>query len=149
MTFETIELLNPDGQAADGHLEGEPIDVRVELRCREAIDDEFEVSVRIRTLEGVIVTSALGERRVVSLEPGLYRTAFALDPNRLRPGTYQLLLYCLTRVAQDMVPTAATFRIESNPQPGDDTRWATEEDLGLVRGDFPWEPIVPAWERDL
>jgi lipopolysaccharide transport system ATP-binding protein len=149
VTFETIELLRPDGQSADAHLEGEPLVVRIELRCREAIDEEFEVTARIRTLEGVVVTAALGERRDVSFTPGIYETAFTLDPNRLRPGTYQLHLYCLTRVAQDMIQTAATFRIEPNPAPGDDSRWATEEDWGLVRGDFPWEPIVPAGERDL
>ena len=143
VTFETIELRNPEGTATDAHLEGEPIAVRVELRCREPVDEELEVVARIRTLEGVFVVSALGGRHAVALEPGLYATSFAVDPNQLRPGTYQIELYCLTRLAQDLVPTAATLRIEASPQPGDDPRWATEMDLGLVRADFPWEPIVP------
>jgi len=143
VAFETIELRNPEGQTTDAHLEGEPIAVRVELRCREPIDEELEVIARIRTLEGVFVVSALGGRHAVALEPGLYETAFAIDPNPLRPGTYQIELYCLTRVGQDLVPAAVTFRLEANPQPGDDPRWATEMDLGLVRGDYPWHPIVP------
>ena len=143
VTFETIELRNPEGTPTDAHLEGEPIAVRVELRCRQALNEEFEVIARIRTLEGVFVVSALGGRRSVSIAPGLHETAFAIDPNQLRPGTYQIELYCLTRLAQDLVPTAATFRIEPNPQPGDDPRWTTEMDLGLVRGDYPWQPLVP------
>jgi lipopolysaccharide transport system ATP-binding protein len=142
VTFETLELRNPDGQATDSHLENDRIAVRVELRCHEALDEELEVLARIRTLEGVFVVSALGGRKEVSLDAGLYQTAFEIDPNPLRPGTYQIELYCLTRTAQDLVPTAATFRVEPNPQPGDDPRWAADLDLGLVRGDYPWRPLV-------
>jgi lipopolysaccharide transport system ATP-binding protein len=141
VSFETLELRSPAGEATSSHLEGEPVTVRVALRCREAIREELEVLVRVRTLEGVHVFSGLGGRREVSLDPGVYETSFTIDPNPLRPGAYELELYCLTRVAQDLVPTAATLRVEPNPQPGDDPRYASGWETGVVRADYPWTPI--------
>jgi lipopolysaccharide transport system ATP-binding protein len=143
ISFESVELQTPDREVSDTHLEGEPIFFNLVLRCNESVDDEFEIIARIRTPEGVFVVAALGAREEVSLRPGLYRTSFAIDPNQLRPGTYELDLYCLTRIAQDKIPMAAVFRIEANPQPGDDPRYAGPADLGLVRADYPWTPIEP------
>lgn len=143
VSFESLELRTPEGHVSDTHLEGEPISVNFVLRCNEPVDDEFEVRVRIRTPEGVYVVSALGARQEVSLRPGLYRTSVAIDPNQLRPGTYEIDLYCLTRLAQDSLPTAGIFRIEANPQPDDDPRYASGLDLGLVRANYPWTPIEP------
>jgi lipopolysaccharide transport system ATP-binding protein len=142
VTFETVELRNPDGVTTDAHLEGEPMLVRVQLRCRTPIDEEFEIFARIHTLDNVVVLSALGGRRPVALEEDrLYETSFSIDPNPLRPGAYRIELYCLTRIAQDLIPSAISFRVEGNPQPGDDPRWAFAMDLGVVRGDYPWAPL--------
>jgi lipopolysaccharide transport system ATP-binding protein len=145
-TFEWIELSGPDGRVTDTHLEGEPIRVRIMLRAREDFEEsELELLSRIHTLEGSIVTAAIGGRRTVGLVAGeLYETGFTIDPNVLRPGAYQLELYCLTRVAEDLVPSAITFRVEANPQPGDDPRYGGPLDIGVVRSDFPWEPLRPA-----
>ena len=144
VTFEWVELLDPDGRSVDTHLEGEPITVRVGLRCRKPVQEEFELLCRLRTLEGVYVVSALSGKREVELEPGLYETSFSIDPNPLRPGVFQLDLYCLTRFAQDLVPGAMTFRIESNVRPGDDPRYAGPMDLGLIRADYAWAPLEAA-----
>jgi lipopolysaccharide transport system ATP-binding protein len=147
VTFESVELVGSDGRRSDAHLEGEPITVRILMRCREPFADPgLEVLSRIRTLEGGFVFAALGGQREVSLSEGVYETSFTIDPNPLRPGVYQAELYCLTRTAQDLVPAAITFRIEPNPQPGDDPRYAGALDLGVVRAEFPWKPIVPARE---
>jgi len=141
VTFESVEVRNAAGTVTDVHLEGEAIHVDVVLRCREALDDEFEILARLRTLDGVYVLSALGGRRPVALAPGLYRTSFEIDPNPLRPATYEMELYCLTRIAQDLVPTAAAFRIEQQPQPDDDPRYAGSLDLALVRAEYSWAPF--------
>ena len=145
LSFEVVELLNASGEATDVHLESEPFTVRTTIRASTSIDEtEFEIVGRLRTGEGVGVFPLLSGKRTLAFEPGLYHCSVTVDPNPLRPGTYQLELYCLTRVAQDLVPTAVTFRVEGNPQPGDDPRYAGSVDLGLFRVDVAWGDVTPA-----
>lgn len=146
VAFDSVALLGPEGTPTESHLEGEPVTVRVRLRCLERLaDSTLEVRARLRTLEGAWVFAVVGGRHDAHLEPGgLYETSFTIDPNPLRPGAYQLELYCVTRQAQDLLPSAITLRIEPNVHAGDDPRYAGQLDLGLFRVDFPWLPLAPA-----
>ena len=144
VTFESVELRAPDGTVTDAHLEREPVAITVQLRCHRPLDEEFELLARVRTLDDTVVFSAFGGRSHLTLQPGLFSTQLAIDPNPLRPGTYQLELYCLTRVAQDLLPAAISFRIESNLAPGDDPRSSGGSEYGLVRTPFRWSPLAPA-----
>jgi lipopolysaccharide transport system ATP-binding protein len=144
VTFEWIELRDPEGNVTDAHIEGDPLRVRVGIRCSRAIDDELEFLARVHTIENVVVASVLSGRRRLALEEGVYETSFTLDPNPLRPGVYRFELYAVARIAQDLVPAAITFRIESSIRPGDDPRLAGPLDLGIVRLGASWDAIVPA-----
>jgi lipopolysaccharide transport system ATP-binding protein len=144
VSFESVELLDVEGRVTAAHLERNPITVRVVLRCREPIDEELEIFSRARTLDDTWVFAALGGRHHVKLERGLWATEFTMEPNLLRPGVYQLEFYCLTRIAQDHIPAAITFSIESNQLPTDDPRYGQGADLGLIRVSYPWTRLEPA-----
>jgi lipopolysaccharide transport system ATP-binding protein len=144
VTFERVELLDADGRVTDTHLEGGAVTVRVQLRCRQAIDEEFELLARLRTLDDTWVFAVFSGRHHLRLVPGLWETEFTMEPNPLRAGTYQLELYCLTHIAQDIVPGAVTLQISSNARPADDPRYAGGSEYGLIRVDYPWTPITQA-----
>lgn len=147
VTFERAELLAASGRTSSTVLETDPFTVRAVVRVHERLDEpHFEVRARVRTVDGLWVFAAVGGRHSLSAEPGLYETSFTVDPNQLRPGTYQIELYCMTRWGQDLVPSALTFRIEPNVRAGDDPRYASALDLGLFRVEYPWTPLVPAEE---
>ena len=143
ITFERIELRGPGGQPAESHLEGDPLEVRIRLRARRDVHDpDFEVRVRVRTLEGAWVFAVVGGRLGADLRAGeLCETSFRIDPNPLRPGAYQMELFARTAQAQDLLPAAITLHIEPNTRAGDDPRYAGQLDLGLFRVDYPWAPL--------
>jgi len=147
VTFERVELYDANGRVTDTHLERQPVTVRVALRCRTAIDEEFELLARVRTLDDAWVFAVFSGRRPLRLEPGLWETEFTIDPNPLRAGTYQLEFYCLTHIAQDLVPAAVTLRIESNASPDDDPRYAGGTEYGVVRVDYEWSALEQADDR--
>ncbi len=147
VTFERVELYDADGRVTDTHLERQPVTVRVVLRCRTAIDEEFELLARVRTLDDTWVFAVFSGRRPLRLEPGLWETGFTIDPNPLRAGTYQLEFYCLTHIAQDLVPAAVTLRIASNASPDDDPRYAGGTEYGVVRVDYEWSALEQMGDR--
>jgi lipopolysaccharide transport system ATP-binding protein len=144
VTFEFAELIGAGGRPTDMVLERDPFTVRTVVRAHEHLDEaDFEVRARLQTIEGHWVFAVVGGRHAISVGPGLYETSFTVDPNMLRPGTYQIELYCLTRIGQDLIPAALRFRIEPNVERGDDPRYAGTLDLGLFRVDYPWTPLEP------
>ena len=147
VTFERVELYSADGRVTDTHLERQPVTVRVVLCCRTAIDEEFELLVRVRTLDDAWVFAVFSGRRPLRLEPGLWETEFTIDPNPLRAGTYQLEFYCLTHIAQDLVPAAVTLRIASNASPDDDPRYAGGTEYGVIRVDYEWSALEQVGDR--
>jgi lipopolysaccharide transport system ATP-binding protein len=145
VAFEHVAIRAPDGRITELHLEGEPIKVEIGLRCRvPSFEKPLEIMCRLRTIEGILVFTATTGLRELSLEEGLYETSFAIDPNVLAPGTYELALYTLSGVGQDVVPSAIRFRIEPNPQPG-----RVEPDApGIVRVDYAWNDLAPVVEAE-
>jgi len=136
--FEWVSLRAPDGRITELHLEGEPIKVELALRCRTLFEKPLETLVRVRTLEGVTVFTSTGLREF-ALTEGLYTTSFAIDPNPLGAGNYELALYTLSGVGQDVIPSAMRFRVEPNPAVG-----AVQPDVpGIIRVEYAWDELVP------
>ena len=136
--FEWVGVRAPDGRVTEMHLEGEPIKVELGLRCRvPRFEKPLETLVRVRTLEGITVFTSTTGLREVSLEEGLYTTSFTIEPNPLTAGTYELALYTLSGVGQDVLPSAMRFRVEENPRVG-----SVQVDVpGIIRVDYPWDEL--------
>lgn len=142
VVFESVALKTADGVSSERHLEGEPIQVEVCVRCLVAsYSKPLEIWCRLRTMDGVLVFATSTGLKEVDLGPGTYRTSFVLDPNPFTPGKYELHLYSTSGLAQDFVPAAIRFEIEPNPGPEQDARY---DGIGLVRVDYPWAELASA-----
>lgn len=139
VTFDAIALRTPTGDVTEVHLEGEPLEIDVDLRCRvQSFNRPLEVIVRMKTMENVLLFAARTGLREVDFHEGVYRTSLRLDPNPLTAGVYEIGLFTLSGYAQDLVPNAMKLRIEANPSPDADGH---EEPIGLVRVDYAWGEI--------
>jgi lipopolysaccharide transport system ATP-binding protein len=138
VAFEHLTIRAPDGRITELHLEGDPIRVEIGLRCRvPRFTKPLEVLCRLRTIEGTVVFTSTTGLREVSLEQGLYATSFLIEPNVLTAGTYELALYTLSGVGQDVIPSAMRFRIEPNPKEGE----IQPDAPGIVRVQYPWAEL--------
>jgi lipopolysaccharide transport system ATP-binding protein len=153
IAFTSLELLQPDGESADTHLEGAPIRARVGLSVRKPQRDvRLEIVYRVSTVDGIHVFSTVGVSAMKELDVGGYETGFVLDPNPLSAGTFAIDLYAATmseRVGdkgQDRVSSALTFHVQDNPTPNED-RFQRERDRGVVRVETEWEPLTSATSR--
>jgi lipopolysaccharide transport system ATP-binding protein len=141
VAFEYLSIRAPDGRITELHLEGEPITVEIGLRCRLPVFEKaLEIMCRLRTVDGTLVFTATTGAREVALEAGLYTTSFTIDPNVINPGTYELALYTLSGIGQDVIPSAMRFRIEPNPREGD----VQPDAPGIVRVHYAWDDLAPA-----
>ncbi|MFN2468606.1 MAG: ABC transporter ATP-binding protein [Gaiellaceae bacterium] len=147
ITFETLELLDRSGTATATHPEGEPVTVRLRLRARSALRDvRLQVYCRVATADGAVLFSATAGPQPVQLEPGVYETAFTIDPNPLGAGGYTIWLYALTLsdrtadVGQDLLRSAATLSIEDSRAGERDLGYAWKE-RGLIRVGYEWAPL--------
>jgi hypothetical protein len=91
----------------------------------------------LKTIESVVVL-ATRTRIEEPLRPGRYSIAFALEPNILAPGTYELDLTMHSGVPQDQLVSAIRFRLEANPETSSDARF---DSLGVVAVDLPWTAL--------
>jgi lipopolysaccharide transport system ATP-binding protein len=146
LSFESIALVGLTGKPSDTHLAGERVDIVVRIRAHVPIRDRsLDVRCRVSTVEGVLLFSATSTPRPLDVAPGVYVTSFALDPNPLAAGIYNVELYMVTMgdavvdEGQDLVPQAISLRIEEKP--------ATDVYLGDRRGvvnvAFEWTPLDP------
>jgi len=147
ITWETLELVDPAGTVTATHLEGEPVTVRTQLRVRKPLRDvRLQLICRIATADGAVLFSAASGPREVRLDPGLYATSFAVDPNPLSAGGYTVWLYAVTlsdhaaNRGQDLLRSAATLSIEDNRRSEADLGYAWRE-RGLIRVEYPWEAL--------
>jgi lipopolysaccharide transport system ATP-binding protein len=150
IAFTGLELLQPDGESADTHLEGAPIRARLALTVRKPQRDvRIEIVYRVSTVDGLHVFSTVGASNAKDLDSGVYETGFVLDPNPLSAGSFSIDLYVLTmseRVgdkAQDRVSSALTFHIQDNPTPNDD-RFIRDRDRGVINVETEWDSLSPA-----
>jgi hypothetical protein len=153
VTFESIGFRDPDGGYAETHFEGEALDIVLRLRVTRPIRDAaLRAQVRVSTGEGLLLfTPALNLER--DLDPGTYETSFHLDPNPLGAGTYQIELYMATHAmasgetAQDQVPQATSFHMETNPSQRDGGHYLKKSRRGMLYITGPWsglEAVEPA-----
>ncbi len=154
VSFETLELLDPTGTATGAHLEGEPITVRLRVRAHTGIRrTRLQLVCRLATADGAVLFSAASGPRLVDLEPGLYETAFTIDPNPLSAGGYVVWLYAVTMSdvaadrGQDLLRSAARLTVEDNRSAAGDDDGYTWKEKGLIRVDYPWNPLRAASER--
>ena len=145
LSFESLALIGVDGAPHETHLAGEPVNIVVRLRAHEPVRNRnLDVRCRVSTLEGALLFSATSRPRPIDVEPGVYEISFALDPNPLASGLYGIELYMVTMgddvvdEGQDLVPRAATLRIEENPS----TNLYLGDRRGLINVDFEWSPLV-------
>src|SRR5204863_8039917 len=122
------------------------VNVVVRIRAHVPISGRsLDVRCRISTVEGVLLFSATSRPRPLDVEPGVYETSFALDPNPLAAGLYHVELYMVTMgddvvdEGQDLVPQAIALRIEENPG----TETYVGDRRGLINVDFEWSPLTP------
>jgi lipopolysaccharide transport system ATP-binding protein len=139
VTFEAVRLRRPDGRPSAIHVEGEPITVAVELRCRvQRFERPLEILCQVRTIEGVGVFTSTTGLRPARLRQGLHRASVTFDPNFLTAGTYELTLYILSGLAQDLLTPAIRFRVEADPTVAD----VPQSRLGgVVRTSYEWEEL--------
>ena len=141
VTFCRVQLVNREGRMTGVFLEGDPITVELTLESRVRVS-MLEIVCFVKTLEGLVVFSSFSGKRPVDVRQGRYRTALVMDPNILRPGTYQLHLYLVSGIPQDLIEPAITFQIEGYAKAGDDPRH-TKDGHGLVRVEYPWDEVSP------
>jgi lipopolysaccharide transport system ATP-binding protein len=152
LSFESVALVGAGGQPGETHLASEPVRIVVRLRAHGPLRNRnLDIRCRLSTLEGVLLFSATSHPRPLDVEPGVYETSFALDPNPLAAGLYGIELYMVTMgdevvdTGQDLVPQAATLRIEENPS----TELYLGDRRGLINVAYEWAPLVPEAETPL
>lgn len=142
ITYQALRLLNQKGIPADYFFEGEPI--TIELTGHSEIKSKtVEFILLVRTMEGFHVFTSFSGQRKEGIEEGRFCIRCTLDPV-LRLGRYTLRLYLRSVHWQDIIPEAATFRIESSPREGDELSYAASHPglLGTVRVGSHWGDIV-------
>ncbi len=147
LSFARMELLDGRGSIAETHLEGEILTIRFLIRAHSPLGGrQLQIRCRVSTVDGILLFSAVSDPQPIDIAPGLYETSVTLDPNPLAAGTYSIGLYMLTMgdetvdLGQDLLPSAATFRIEANPT----TETYMGEQAGLVRVEGQWGTLAPA-----
>jgi lipopolysaccharide transport system ATP-binding protein len=146
LSFESVALVGAAGRASETHLAGEEISIVVRIHAHGPLSGRnLDVRCRISTVEGVLLFSATSTPRALDVEPGVYETSFTLDPNPLAAGIYNVELYMVTMgddvvdQGQDLVPHAATLRIEENPS----TELYLGDRRGLINVAYEWSPLAP------
>jgi lipopolysaccharide transport system ATP-binding protein len=150
LSFESVALVGADGGPSETHLEGEKVRIVVRIRAHAPMRNRMlDVRCRISTVEGVMLFSAASTPRSLDVEPGVFETSLVLDPNPLAAGIYTVQLYMVTMgddvvdEGQDLIPQAATLRIEENPS----TALYLGDTRGLINVAFDWSPLVRSDER--
>ena len=142
--FESVGLSGRSGGATNVFLEGEDIDLVVTLRVDPGIK-LIETICWFKTVEGVTVFAVPSGVVPYDAASGTVQRSIRVSPNHLRKGRYVVDLYVLAGRAhvqgQDMISSAIGFEIQSNPRPGDDARFVSNPDLGMVRFDYKWSDI--------
>jgi lipopolysaccharide transport system ATP-binding protein len=145
IVFESVRLLNASGETSGIFFESEPLRIRLGLRSR--IDASYlEVVCKVMSMEGVLVFTLHSGLMDVHVEPGPVEVEVEVPSLPLRRGTYQIELYLLTRVAQDLIPGAVEFEVVG-PRIGVVDPRQQREYLGLVSVPHEWT-LVPSGERE-
>jgi lipopolysaccharide transport system ATP-binding protein len=137
--YESIRLVDRQGRTSDVVFEREPFSVELTLRCR-ARQASLELILVVMNLEGTVIYSSFSGPQPRAVEPGRYQVRCRIDPNILRPGSYRFRLLLRSGQWQDIVPSAAAFRVQTDPAHADELHYGTQHPalMGVVRVEHAW-----------
>ena len=134
--FESVRLLDADGQTSGIFFEHEPLRIVLGLRSRVRAR-RLELLVKVVTLEGTLVCTFISGALEVDVAPGAFEASVEVPRLPLRPGRYALELYALTSLPQDDVRGAIEFEVVGSRSGEQDPRHARDY-LGLVNVEYEW-----------
>ena len=150
MRLESVRLLDAGGQATGVYPEDAELFLELTFEVRVAVQ-ALEVFVRVRTLDGHLVFTALPGKRTEPIEPGRLRVRLRLGLAPLLPGVYQGDVILLSHLPQDNVSPAFRFEIVPDPSHAGDDRTvltggagsseSTYSALGMIRARSAWVDV--------
>jgi lipopolysaccharide transport system ATP-binding protein len=140
--FESVRLVDADGETTGVFFEREPMQIVLGLRSRIATR-RLEVLLKFSTLEGTLVFTLTSGTMEVEIEPGRFELPVEVPDLPLRRGTYAIDLYLLTSVPQDDLRGAIEFEVAGGRGSVDDPRHARDY-LGVVNVEQEWGSISPS-----
>jgi lipopolysaccharide transport system ATP-binding protein len=139
VVFESVRLRDGADRTTGIFFEGEPMRIVIGLRAH-ARATRLEVLCKITTLEGILVFTLTSGLMDVDLEPGPFELAVDVPALPLRRGRYQIELYALTTLPQDVVAGAIEFEVAGQRDGAEDPRHARDY-LGVVTVEQEWGPV--------
>ena len=110
VALREVALFDDAGRPAYVHLEGSRIRAELTAEVLEPVE-AFEVYVRIRGLDGQLLSTCLPGRVERRLEVGIWRATVSISTGDLLPGTYRGDVVLLSQLPQDSVAPAFQFEV--------------------------------------
>jgi hypothetical protein len=139
LVFESVRLLDAADRTTGVFFEGEPMRIALGLRALEPAS-RLEVLCKVTTLEGVLVFTLTSGLMDVDVRPGPFSLGVDVASLPLRRGRYQIELYGLTTLPQDVVAGAIEFEVTGQREGNEDPRHARDY-LGVVTVEQDWGEV--------
>ena len=139
VVFETVRLVDVDGETTGVFFEDEALRIVLGLRSRIQAK-RLEVLVKFSTTDGTLVFTLMSGQLDVDLTPGPFELDVEIPRLPLRRGGYQLDLYMLTSVPQDHLRGAIELEVAGPRGAVDDPR-RVRDYLGVVDVAHVWGEV--------
>jgi lipopolysaccharide transport system ATP-binding protein len=140
--FDSVRLVDSSGETTGVFFEDEPMRIVIGLDSR-IFNQYLEVVCKVSSLDGILVFTLVSGLMEVEVRPGRLEIDVDIPALPLRRGNYQIELYVLTRVAQDLISGAIEFEV-AGARAGDTDPREMRDYLGLVNVEHEWGAIRPA-----
>jgi lipopolysaccharide transport system ATP-binding protein len=137
--FESVRLVDADGETTGVFFEREPMQIVMGLRSL-VRTSHLEVLLKFSTLEGTLVFTVMSGVLDAEIEPGYFEVPVELPSLPLRRGTFAVELYVLTSVPQDNLRGAIEFEVAGGRGSVGDPRQVRDY-LGVVNVEQEWGAI--------
>jgi lipopolysaccharide transport system ATP-binding protein len=139
LLFESVRLLDASERTTGVFFEREPMRIVLGMRANVPAT-RAEVLCKVTTLEGILVFTLTSGLMEVDLRPGPFELTVDVPSLPLRRGRYQMELYGLTTLPQDVVAGAIEFDIAGEREGHEDPRHARDY-LGVVAIEQDWGEV--------
>jgi lipopolysaccharide transport system ATP-binding protein len=139
LQFTSVRLLDAAGRTTGVFFEREPMRIALGLRAHVPAT-RLEVLCKVTTLEGILVFTLTSGLMEVDVAPGGFELAVELPSLPLRRGRYQVELYALTTLPQDVVVGAVEFDVTGQREGAEDPRHARDY-LGVIAVEQEWGEV--------
>lgn len=139
LQFESVRLLDASERTSGVFFEREPMRIVLGLRAQVPAS-RLEVLCKVTTLEGVLVFTLTSGLMDVEIAPGQFELSVELPGLPLRRGRYQIELYALTTLPQDVVVRAIEFDVAGQRDGAEDPRHARDY-LGVITVEHEWGQV--------